>query len=383
MSLFGSDAWQAEILVTKLETWLVASGDHFAGEVHMAGNLVDVRGVRHDYVALTRVRAVVVSFILLLLMLSATESRGQNVLFVANVDGDVAGNQSVIDRLANFFGFNVTVRDHDTPTTPVATDATGMDLVVISSTTLSGNVGTSFADADATFRAMQIPTIQWEQALHDEFMFASSGRELAGADTVTIVDPNHFLAAGLTGDVQTRTSATTFHISTENNLAPGYQIIATADGDPAIGVVEPGGLLNDGTTTASARRLDVFFGDNALVDATAEGLALFDAAVQYALGLDLSFDPGDFNDDGSIDLADFEIMLANFNQRFAFPESISRGDMNANGVVNLQDFAEFRVLFNSQGAPGAAVPEPAALALGLSAFACVFLIRRRFSTRNC
>ncbi len=69
---------------------------------------------------------------------------------------------------------------------------------------------------------------------------------------------------------------------------------------------------------------------------------------------------GDFNRDGTIDFADFQILTANFGTGRFFSE----GDNNFDGEVNLHDFVEFRKLFQAQqqGA-AAAVPEPTSMCL--------------------
>jgi len=83
--------------------------------------------------------------------------------------------------------------------------------------------------------------------------------------------------------------------------------------------------------------------------------------------------PGDFNEDGAVDLNDFNILASNFGTGKFFAE----GDMNFDGQVNLEDFVEFRILFQAQGqAQVAAVPEPSGLTiLGLGAL--LLIMRRR------
>ena len=74
--------------------------------------------------------------------------------------------------------------------------------------------------------------------------------------------------------------------------------------------------------------------------------------------------PGDFNDDGLVDLADFTILAENFNESFAFDVAYSKGDMTRNGTVDLADFASFREVYATRdGAVAAAVPEPGSLVL--------------------
>ena len=164
------------------------------------------------------------------------------------------------------------------------------------------------------------------------------------------------------GEVFVRDGSTEFHFASLNNLAEGYEIIAQIGDNPALGVVEPGGLLNDGSTTASARRIDMFWGDQSIDSATEDGLKLFDAAIRYALPPPSD---GDINDDGQIDLADFNILVSNFNEAV---ERGTGGDLDLNRRVDLADFVAFRGLFlEANPANMAALPEPNASVLLVTA----------------
>ena len=79
-----------------------------------------------------------------------------SVLFIADLDDpvDEDGNNSVVDRL-QFLGHDVTTVDDNLT---LDTDPTDTDLVVISSSTLSGEVRFHFTEEP-------VPVIQWEQAL--------------------------------------------------------------------------------------------------------------------------------------------------------------------------------------------------------------------------
>lgn len=69
--------------------------------------------------------------------------------------------------------------------------------------------------------------------------------------------------------------------------------------------------------------------------------------------------PGDFNDDGNVDFADFSIIAANMNRTFSKDEdSFSQGDGDSNFRVDMKDFLALRRLVESQGGAAQAVPEP-------------------------
>jgi hypothetical protein len=72
-----------------------------------------------------------------------------------------------------------------------------------------------------------------------------------------------------------------------------------------------------------------------------------------------SVTPGDFNDDGVIDMVDAQILADNFGTGSTFEQ----GDINRDFRVDLRDFVGFKEVFNSLGATAAAVPEPSSLAL--------------------
>jgi hypothetical protein len=85
---------------------------------------------------------------------------------------------------------------------------------------------------------------------------------------------------------------------------------------------------------------------------------------------------GDFNEDGTIDLADYNILQANFNMSGGFGD----GDMNGDGRISLTDFIRFRVAFHTGPAVGAAVsvPEPGCPALlGVPLLFLLHELRRR------
>ena len=106
-----------------------------------------------------------------------------------------------------------------------------------------------------------------------------------------------------------------------------------------------------------------------------DGNAILSAVIVAVAGGGVTL--GDFNQDGAIDTADFQIIVDNFNMR---PKSFFEGDIDFNRTVDLADFLKFRMIFAEGGQLGAnaTVPEPAALlSLVCGASICGFYGRRR------
>lgn len=211
--------------------------------------------------------------------LGTGEAYAAKVLFVGDIldAADEPSNDSVIERLMEL-GHEVEPLDDDEV---LDFDPTGQDLIVIGSTTLSTNV-------DITFTEEPIPLINWENALSDELLFSDAG-QTADSDVIDVLDTSHPMAGlmGLdqTGELVVRDFAASFHMIDPTNLAPGALVIAEdpGSGGVAIAVVDEGGELVDGSP-AAATRISLFYGDPGFLDVTDEGLAIFDGAVNYALG---------------------------------------------------------------------------------------------------
>ena len=82
---------------------------------------------------------------------------------------------------------------------------------------------------------------------------------------------------------------------------------------------------------------------------------------------------GDFNSDGSIDVNDFDIMVANFN---TVGISSAEGDINFDRRVDLADFVQFRAIFTAANSNATSVPEPASIQMALLGLS-VLVVRRR------
>jgi len=274
------------------------------------------------------------SFVVALAMVSVTVAQGAPVLYIADLDdaNDAVGNQSVVDRL-ELLGHTVTTFDDNQSMT---TDPSIFDLVVITSSVLSGDVGTHFTNTAK-------PVIQWEQALWDELLMSNGGRTIVNSTSINVTNIAHPLAQRMkltqTGELQIRNAGAEFHVGNTANLAPGATVIAeeSGGGAPAIAIVDAGGTLNNGNA-AAGMRIMLFHGDPALDGVLQAGFDIFDGAVNHALGV-VEGIPGDVNGDEVVDINDYIIIRDNFRTGIGRSE----GDLNLDGSVDLVDFRIWRV----------------------------------------
>src|SRR5688572_25627781 len=148
------------------------------------------------------------------------------ILFVGGgANPPSSSDQAIITRLMSQ-GHNVRFVEALASTTA---DSAGKQLVVISSTVPSGDVGTKFTDVPAG-------VINWEQALWDELLLGGNGGNPANQSEITIRPENasHPLAAGLaTGTHIVYSLPQTMSLGAQP-LGPGAIHVADATGLPAI-----------------------------------------------------------------------------------------------------------------------------------------------------
>ncbi len=191
------------------------------------------------------------------------------------VVGDVSlssGDNLVKTRLENM-GYTVELIDDNSAS---ASDASDADLVLVSSSSTSSNIGSGLNSCTA-------PMVLWETWLYDDLGMTGDASESdygnAGDVSINIQESNHALAAGLSGEVQVGSSV--------GFGVPGGDaaIIATVSGNNAQAAVfayEKDAAMESGT--APARRVGLFYNDETGGSATEDGWKLFDAAINWAAG---------------------------------------------------------------------------------------------------
>ncbi len=214
---------------------------------------------------------------------SAAEQNVQNVqpTRVAMLVQTGGPNLKVDERIgAHLQTRGYAVRFVDQAATPDA--ARDADLVIISSTVSSKNVA-------AGWRTLDKPLVTWENDLLDDLAMTGKRHDVDFGETgkeryVWLVNAPHPIAAGLPA------GATNVY----GKQAPmswgkpglGASIIATVYGQPdkaAIFAYEKGATM-DYEALAPARRVMFFLDNDTFVNLSPAGLALFDAAVDWAAG---------------------------------------------------------------------------------------------------
>jgi len=157
-----------------------------------------------------------------------------------------------------------------------ASDANGKALVVISATVKDRTVG-------GTFRDVTVPVLLWEHGIYDEMNMATSKGTQNKQTQADIVDAAHPMAAGLSGTVTVYASKdyTTWAVPTA-----AADVVATVRGDASKAVLfgyEAGDVMVS-SFVAPAKRVGVFVDADSASKLTADGQALFEAAVNWAVG---------------------------------------------------------------------------------------------------
>jgi thermitase len=200
----------------------------------------------------------------------------RNALFVVYSTSLNSGDSAFKSRLESM-GYTVTVKNQNA----IASDATGKDVVVISSSVDDEIVM-------AKFRDVTIPVVTWEEYLFDNMRFNGGYEETDNYSTyetetkVRMTNSTHPLAAGYTGDV-TAFNAVNEMAWSKLTSASGAIKVATLTGDSTKAVIfgfDKGAQMSG--MTAPARRVGIFHNYWGAAHTT-QGWNFFDAAVTWAV----------------------------------------------------------------------------------------------------
>jgi hypothetical protein len=195
------------------------------------------------------------------------------------VVGNIAMNPSdsaIADRLRKL-GFALTTKSGSGAAT---SDAAGKDVVVLSSTVQSGDVG-------AKFRTVTTPVLNWESALQDDLGMTANtegtDRGVQSSQTqIVITDSNHPMATGYSGTLTILTSSGTLSWGKPNgNAAKIASVVGNGNRTALYGYERGASMVG---LAAPARRVGFFLEDNEAVRLNTAGWNIFDAALRWATG---------------------------------------------------------------------------------------------------
>jgi hypothetical protein len=207
------------------------------------------------------------------------QPKGAVLLLVASVSPLSNGDEAVRDRLVAL-GYTVTPKY---ACSAAASDATGKALVVIGGTVPVPTCGEAIAEA---FNSLRVPVLVSRAAMFPKMLMTSTPADsgwgsVAQQRRVTIVNPTHPLAGGLSGTVAVEMSPMpAFSWGRANANAKVAATIVDAPNQHALfgypkGVLMPGGY-------APACRVGAFWSGENPASFTNDGWQLFDAAIAWA-----------------------------------------------------------------------------------------------------
>ncbi|MEZ4826640.1 MAG: T9SS type A sorting domain-containing protein [Bacteroidia bacterium] len=200
---------------------------------------------------------------------------GEALMVVGNSQWLNAGDQAIKAELETL-GYEVTVK---TDYSSATADANGKDLIIISATVNSGNVGTKFRD-------VAVPVINCEGFLYDDMKMTGNVENtdfgsIYNVSQIFLTNTGGSLDAGMANQVQITSSGQEINFG-----KPGPSSIKVArlnsNSTQVVHFAYEKGAAMVGMN-APARRVGFYFRNETAANSTGSGWALFDAAVCWAV----------------------------------------------------------------------------------------------------
>jgi hypothetical protein len=236
---------------------------------------------------------------------SAKAQFDDDALFVVADAENLNVAETKIDSVLQEMGFYMTIIGQD-----VVTDAEtdGMSLVLISATVSSGTITTNMPGLPD----MAVPLINWEPFIDDLIGYSELDGGEFNTTEIEIVLEEHQIAAGLPNGL---TTISTVEKAVSYGAPQGdADIIAVNPIDSSQAVLfayEEGAAMFAGN--APARRVGIFLLNDVADAMTAEGWALFDAAVKWAMNYE---EPSAVDNDLKLDVPGRYILHDNYPNPF-------------------------------------------------------------------
>lgn len=189
-----------------------------------------------------------------------------DVLLVVEDPASMTSSDSAIDTNMTSSGHTVTLWDDDT-----AAPTSGYDVVVLAA---SSTTGTDYTTSTMPVIALN----KWD---YQNLGIASPKYGYPGDHTITIDNPSHAAAGGLTGTFTALNAALDMRTWLTSELGTGAVVVASSNALPALWVYDDGAILRNGSP-ADERRVGFGLGNWGASGLTATGWDLFDAALEWA-----------------------------------------------------------------------------------------------------
>ncbi|MBN1996800.1 T9SS type A sorting domain-containing protein [candidate division KSB1 bacterium] len=225
---------------------------------------------------------------MLVLLMAFYAIADTSVLFIVGSGQEATGpevsDDFVLDLMESFeWDVEVVYLDNSSK----MTDSLGLDkdLVVISSTILSTDIGNFYYDK-------AVPVLTWESGMYGKLGIATGGGNITIQETFLIITAEGHPAMGdFTGEIEVLLNSPMEVTLVETsqyseNLQPLAEMIMD-DGSPrtAIFAIDEGATLLDGSA-APARRIGFFFRDKTAEEAADEALAILGHCLKWTAGID-------------------------------------------------------------------------------------------------
>lgn len=280
-SLLGHEnrygGWYGTVLAPTLQaadfqerSWSREAGLQRSGQIIMSG-------VRLPCAALWAAWLVLASPVAVAAPAAGTQATVSLVLRKAASSETITADAAVVKRLETL-GYRVRIVGDDQPVTA----ADGSNAILISSSVSGYNLGGKYRD-------VKVPVITWEPALLSYMAMAGKREETDFGEAederrLWLVNASHPLGGG---------AAAGHQIAYPKGVEMGWgkpglgaTIVATVPGEPekATEFAYEAGATMDYESIAPARRLVIFVANGSFGSLSPAGLALFDAAVRWAVG---------------------------------------------------------------------------------------------------
>ena len=202
-----------------------------------------------------------------------------NIVYISSSDTPTVGEQSFIDRITGTLGHSITVIEDAVYTTAMGV---GFDAMML------GNSLREITNADILSTPLKLLIHGGTSA--GEFGLGDNAGAVSNLTQIEIFDAASPLSAGLPLGVASVATVSMSFFRQFNMQASVTVAYAEPGASATTGMgfsIESGGLLFDGVSTAPEKRVGVFGydgGDMNTSNLTAQGLAIFDAAVTELVG---------------------------------------------------------------------------------------------------